>query len=206
MKVLALDVSTKTGWAVFDNSDGMPLIEQLTEYGLIKNPKGVLEYGKYPWCYLTAAVTMALQLVALAKEKKPDVIVIEETNKSRNRYSQKVLEYIHCSFLDRWTDTSVPVCYVNSSEWRKRLGLVMSKNDKVSNKKLKTAKKLSEATGKKLSKKELGIKGAITKKHLAVRYVNETFNLKLKIGENDIADAICLGNAYIVGAQICDGK
>jgi hypothetical protein len=207
MKVLALDVSTKTGWAIFDDSDGMPIVEKLTKYGLIKNPKKVAEYGKYPWSYLNACSAMAQQLLLLAQEEKPDVIVVEETNGSKARYTQKVLEMLHCCLLDRLARhmTDTPVYYINSSEWRKTLGLVLSKEDKKNNKKLKVAKKLSEATGKKLNRAELGVRGITNKKHVAVRYVNETYGLNLLVRDNDIADAICLGTAYIKGAKVCDG-
>src|ERR1017187_3023288 len=207
MKVLALDVSTKTGWAVFDNSDGMPLIERLTKYGLIKNPDKIDTYGKYPWSYLNAASAMGQQILALAHTVKPDVIVIEETNGSRgSRYTQKILEFLHCCILERLVNLEIPVYYINSSSWRSTLGLVLSKEDKKANKKLKVAKKLSAATGKKLNRTELGIRGIVNKKHIAIRYVNETYCKNFLVKDNDICDAICLGTAYLKGCSICDGK
>jgi hypothetical protein len=207
MKVLALDVSTKTGWAVFDNSDGMPLIERLTKYGLIKNPDKIDTYGKYPWSYLNAASAMGQQILALAHTEKPDVIVIEETNGSRgSRYTQKILEFLHCCILERLVNLEIPVYYINSSSWRSTLGLVLSKEDKKANKKLKVAKKLSAATGKKLNRTELGIRGIVNKKHIAIRYVNETYCKNFLVKDNDICDAICLGTAYLKGCSICDGK
>ena len=199
MKVLALDISTKTGWAVFE--DG-----KLTKYDTIRLPKKIGEYGKYPWSYLTATETMAQQLVNLAQKEFPDAIVIEETNNARSRYSQKALEYIHCCFLYKWAGRDAPVYYINSSAWRSALGLVLSKDDKKNNKKLKVAKKLAEATEKKLDRVVLGIRGMVSKKHIAIRYVNETFGLTLKVKDNDQADAICLGLAYLKGAKVCDGK
>jgi hypothetical protein len=211
MKVLALDISTKTGWGVFEKDEHDPLFDvtqSLIKYGLIKNPKKVGEYGKYPWSYLNACSAMGQQLLLLAQTEKPDVIVIEETNGSKARYTQKVLEMLHCCLLERLAVymTGTPVYYINSSEWRKTLGLVLSKEDKKNNKKLKVAKKLSEATGKKLNRVELGIRGITNKKHIAVRYVNETYGLNFRIKDNDIADAICLGTAYIKGCKVCDGK
>ena len=221
MKVLALDVSTKTGWAVFEPPAGTAewvgkgvKIETsasgwgLKKYGLIKNPKKVQEYGVYPWSYLNACSAMAQQLLKLANEEKPDAIVIEETNGSKARYTQKVLEMLHCCLLDRLAVymTGTPVYYVNSSEWRKTLGLVLSKEDKKANKKLKVAKKLSAATGKKLNRTELGIRGIVNKKHIAIRYVNDTYCKNFLVKDNDICDAICLGTAYLKGCSICDGK
>jgi hypothetical protein len=200
MKVLALDVSTKSGWAVFEEG-------KLTRHGLIQNPKTILEYGPYPWNYLIATETMAQRLLELAWKELPDVIVIEETNKSRQRYSQKALEFIHCGILHRLAkETRIKVFYINSSEWRKVLGQAMSKEDKKNNRKLNTEKGLATITGRKLDKAALGIKGKVTKKHLSVRWVNETFGFDMKVKDNDICDAICLGSAYIKGCKVCDGK
>jgi hypothetical protein len=185
----------------------MPLIERLTKYGLIKNPDKIDTYGKYPWSYLNAASAMGQQILALAHTEKPDVIVIEETNGSRgSRYTQKILEFLHCCILERLVNLEIPVYYINSSSWRSTLGLVLSKEDKKANKKLKVAKKLSAATGKKLNRTELGIRGIVNKKHIAIRYVNETYCKNFLVKDNDICDAICLGTAYLKGCSICDGK
>jgi hypothetical protein len=199
MKVLALDISTKTGWALFENG-------VLTKHGLIKNPKKIHEYGKYPWCYLVACEYMGQRLLELFHEHSPTTIVIEETNGSRARYTQKVLEFLHCCLLARLADVCVDVKYVNSSEWRKTLGLALSKDDKKANKKLRAAKQLAEKTKQKLNRVELGIRGIVNKKHVAIRYVNETYKLEMKVKDNDICDAICLGAAYTKGCSVCDGK
>lgn len=37
----------------------------------------------------------------------------------------------------------------------------------------------------------------VTYKHLAVKYVNDTFNLKLKTKDNDLADAVCLASYFL---------
>jgi hypothetical protein len=200
VKVLALDVSTKTGWCVFE--DG-----KLTRYGLIKNPKKIQEYGKYPWSYLNATEAMAQQLLILTERETPDIIVVEETNGSRARYTQKVLEFLHCCLLARLaTSFKGEVYYINSSEWRKVVGMVMTNEDKKANRKLNVEKNIAEKAGKKLDKEKLGIKGKITKKHLSVRLVNAMYGLDFRIKNNDTADAICLGTSYIKGCEVCDGK
>lgn len=201
--VLALDISTKTGWAYF--LDG-----KLVKYGLIRLPKKVEEYGEYPWSYVNATQELVGRLSEeLVCPYFPKEIVVEETNGcSKARYSQKVLEFLHCQFLSRFCNLQkcCPIKYINSSEWRKVLGLAMSKEQKKNNAKLNKAKRQAEKLGSTVNKAALGIRGKITKKHLSVTYANATYNLNLKVKDNDIADAICLGTAYLRGARICDGK
>ena len=209
MKVLAFDVSTKTGYAVFNN-DGQK--NSLIKYGLVTLPKKIGQNGNYPFGFLLYVQELVDKLIELVNLEDPDVLVIEETTGAgrASRYSLKALEFLHCTILTRLNNNGCAgrpkVCYVNPSEWRHALGLVMSKEDKKNNKLLKLAKKVSEANKSKLDKAKLGIKGSITKKHLSVRYVNETYGLDLLIGNNDIADAICLGTAYLKGCGICNGK
>lgn len=211
MKILCLDISTHAGYAVLETRDNDEL-PSLLEYGVRKTDKTVLEYGQYPFCYIAMAREMAGKFGQLVLDHLPDVIVIEETNLGKNRYSQKALEFCHCLTLQLLQSetvfTQIPkvkVVYLSSSAWRAALGLQMSKEDKRNNAKLSKAKKKAADTGGKLDKKSLGIKGKVNKKHLAVRYVNSTYNLNLKIKDNDVADAIALGLAYLKGALVCDG-
>jgi hypothetical protein len=44
-------------------------------------------------------------------------------------------------------------------------------------------------------------RGKISKKHLAVRMVNEKYGKKLKLKDNDEADAILMGQAYCSRSQ-----
>lgn len=198
MKVLALDISTKAGWALADETG--PL-----KFGSLQLDHPVLAYGEYPWSYDKASEAMAAMLHEIVLREAPDVIVIEETNLGKSRYAQKTLEFIHKSMLVRLRSFIGKVIYVSSSSWRQALGLVMTKADKKNNAKLSKAKKTAAELGVKLDKKALGVRGKINKKHLALRYVNETFSLSLKVKDNDAADAICLAAAYFKGAIPCDG-
>ena len=94
------------------------------------------------------------------------------------------------------------VVYVNTSDWRKVIGGNLTKADKAMNIKVRKLKK----AGNKEALKALGVRGKVTKKHVAIRYVNATFGLDLKMKDNDIADAICQGTAYFLGVKHCDGK
>ena len=210
MKVLALDISTKTGWALLEDNriNAQPV---LLNYGLINTSEEVKKLKKqkeYPWGFFLACAHTADELIDLITKTEAKNIVIEETNPGGrgNRYSQKILEYIHCLLILGLDKSDIKVYYINSSEWRRALGLVLSKDDKKNNKLLKKAKDIAEATKTNLDKTKLGIKGKVTKKHVAVRWVNERYNKDFKIKDNDTCEAICLGCAYIKGAKICNGE
>lgn len=182
MKILSLDISTKTGYAYFE--DG-----KLKEYGLIQlkdkegNVKKVDDFGSYPENYQLYTLEIANKIKQKMESIVSDdfwedgMIVIEETTKSKAVYTQKMLEFIHCQFIRHLSGKGYMIKYVKTGEWRKVAKLVLSKKDKEQNK-LVRAKKA---------------RGIITKKHLSVRKANELFDLHLKLKDNDIADALVLG-------------
>lgn len=147
---------------------------------------------------------MAKQIEEVASRFDLDVIVIEEIQLSKgSRYAQKWLGILHCKVLE--ASLGAPAVTVDPGSWRSALGLVLSKEDKKNNRKLNEEKKLAEATGTKVDKKKIGVKGRVGKKHLSVRWVNENFDLSLLMKDNDKADSIALGCGYLRGAVVCDG-
>ncbi len=181
MRVLALDASTKCGWALF--VDG-----KLVESGALP-PVSIEDFNVnddphlspfYPYNVVYGARLIAKQCVDICYAKNPDVIVVENTNKGKNRHTQRILEFIHYVLLSKFEDRPWLIRYMDTSEWRKLVGLWMSKDDKKNNRQVSTGKK----------------RGKITKKHLAVRMVNEKFHKSLKLKDNDEADAILLGLAF----------
>jgi Holliday junction resolvasome RuvABC endonuclease subunit len=206
MRVLALDASTHAGWAVLHGEPGdvRPTLEC---EGLIENDKPVQAFGEYPWNYVKAAQSIADRLIEQVEFIRPDVVVIEETNLGKNRYAQKLLEFIHCSLLSKITSGQLKVIYLSSSSWRQALDLRLDSEQRKNNAKIAKAKKLARETGISIhaAKKKIGVKGKINKKHLAVNRVNEVYDLGFKVKDNDIADAICLALAYFVGATPADG-
>ncbi len=198
MLVLGLDISTSSGWAL--RRDGV-----IEDYGTFETPLTLAEYGEYPWNYLQSSQIMASSLMGLVNYYKPDVVVVEEINMGKSRYSQRILEWIHCGVVNHLRAADTKVIYLSSSIWRQALGLTMSKMDKKNNAKLSKAKRLAADSGLKVDKKALGVAGKVNKKHLAIRHVNATYGLNLKVKDDDIADAICLTEAYERGATPCDG-
>jgi len=178
MNFLALDISTKTGYAVFNEG-------QLVAYGVVE--VGVAEFNvkdfpnknpAYPYNLLAAARAMAAKVVELCETYQPALVVIENTVLGRNRHTQRLLEFIHMAVLEALRPFRVH--YLDPGEWRKILEMRLTTLDKKNNRKVSEGKQ----------------RGRITRKHLSVRWVNSMFNLNLKLKDNDVADAICLGKAY----------
>lgn len=170
MKILGVDMSSKTGWSAFH--DG-----KLTNYGLITTP--AFTNSLEDLRYYEMAEYQAESIGALILEHNPDYIIIEQTNMGRARGSQKLLEFCHCLFLQmiQWIGVQDKIVYVDTSQWRSALGIKLSPEQRIHNK---------------LVKKKT-VRGKITPKHLAVDFVNEKFNLGFKLKDNDICDSICLG-------------
>jgi hypothetical protein len=206
LRILAFDISTSFGWLF---GTGTSLQDATPEAkGTITLDKKIREHGAYPFCFLRAADLLATEAFKLVAKYAPDVVVIEETNLGKSRYSQKILEFAHCMLIEKLSriiGRAPRVVYLDSSSWRKSLGLALTKEQKKQNTKLATAKREAAAHGWKLDKKKLGIAGKVTKKHVAINYVNERFGWTLKAKDDDIADATCLFLAFLNNAEQCDG-
>lgn len=203
MRILGLDISGSTGWAILDNTGGQ---QSLGDYGLIQLNRGITDFGPYPFCTLLAAEQVAddiTKLIALRRNDF-DVIVIEQTNLGKNRESQRFLEFLHCLVLLK--NKKMPIVYINTRDWRKTLKIQLTNEDKKSNREVREAKRIATQLGTKVDYTKLKARGKIGKKHLAIRYANNVFGLNLKMKHNDIADAICLCSAYFNGAKPYDGK
>jgi Holliday junction resolvasome RuvABC endonuclease subunit len=177
MIVMGLDLSTKTGWSALQGGS-------LIAYGLVE---ALPSFEKNDYSLIRKAKSVAIQVASLIDKYNPDCIYIEQTNAGSNREAQKQLEFIHYAILDSIECYKDKIRYIDTSRWRSLLKLVMNKDQKKHN---ADRRKLGDDAGK-----CDGVKGLITAKHLAVLYVNQEFNLTLKIKDNDIADAICLAAA-----------
>lgn len=235
MKLLALDPSTATGWALFSNGG-------LVDHGkIVHKADGDWESEDFPHNYIDAAKRMAFDIEKLALQFDVDKVVLEMTNLGKSRYHQKLLEWIHFAIIDRCKHLGVE--YIDSSAWRKAIGLSMTKADREHNKHVKRDRERAKQDMLKQAEAELGgelqdalrsarnkreqntiqkrfkkkmahlasrkmrsyrtkingsVVGQITDKTLSLRYVRENYNLELLVGDNDIADAICIGEGYLL--------
>lgn len=213
MRVFALDLASTTGYAVLAKKEDGEIV--LVRHGTISREQPLKEYGEYPWSYQQATEIQATAIVDLLSEDhthpSEDVIVVEETNQTKgSRYAQKYLEFLHSAvlrkILGRWGYNREFVSYISTGDWKRALGIKLSKEQQKQNRRLKEIKDLAiGADAVRTAKKAAGIKGKVTSKHLSVAYVNQRFGLDLAQKDDDIADAICLGEAYLKGAKRCDG-
>lgn len=183
VKVLSLDLSTSPGWAIMQNG---ALLDYGTEKFVIED-FNVNNYPnksvKYPYNIIDTVEQVADYIYNIYKsENDIDFVLIENTVRGANRHTQRVLEFLHMSVLTRFNEERNKIKYIDVSEWRSRIGLYLSKEDSIHN--------------KLVSKGE--IRGRVTKKHLAVRYVNSKFNKNFKVKDNDLCDAICMGVAFSI--------
>lgn len=170
MKILGLDISTKTGYAVMD--DGA-----LIDYGLLK-VNAVKDEHQEDFAMLERANLVTQKIMDIILTHDPDKIVVEQTNQGSFRGSQKQLEFLHCTFLTEIVARNLKnkVFYVDTSKWRSILKIRLSKDQKTHNKKVKNG----------------AAKGKITPKHLVVIWANQKFGLKMLKKDHDICDAIAL--------------
>lgn len=196
--LLSLDLSTTcTGWALLDLET-----RELVSHGTIKPkvPGGTkMQYPQKPLERIRSCVT---QIKALMEDPRIGKIVIEEINSGKNRIGQKTLDGLHFILLDRIPAKILGKVTFHDSDgpngWRVKLGLFLSKMDKLVNKEHRRKNKKIKKGSPKLP--------IITKKDLACRFVNAQYKLSLdcqkRASDGDIADAIGLGFAWLQNIEL----
>ena len=194
-KVLALDLSTKSGWAVgtIENNE-----LTLIDYGKIEKISEPNE--KYPGSYVTWSYQCFGKVIELIEQYAPEVLIIEETaGGSKSAYSQKILEFIQFLVARFIKETGIKSVYYQTETWRRIVGCKMTTQEKEHNKLLKSLKKqnsdirvFKDSNGKRM--------GKIGRKHVNVRVANEWYGKVLRepliLANEDQADALLLLKAY----------
>lgn len=201
MKVLALDISTKTGFAEYDGGT-------LVDSGTLWPDQTLQERSlKYPFNYVEFCAYVAGLIVNKYIAVAPDVVVIEETTASNNNYSQKQLEYIHAFFLTTLitiykTELPPVVYYIRDGVWKDLTNARQNAEEKRWNAKIRYVK---NKTGKKRAKIDGKIVRKLDRKDYYIRAANERFGKQLKREDENEAAALLIGAAYLLGAPTCDG-
>lgn len=193
-RILSLDMSTKTGWALIVSTKDGPALEEYGQIPQIPEPA-----GKYPSNYVDWAYLCFGKIVELVDRLAPDTLVIEETaSGSKNIYSQKILEYIHFLVAKMIKECQIKTVYMMTEQWRRETGCVMTKEEKKKNKQVRDYKKSHDVKiAYDIEGKRIGLTG---RKHVNVRRANEVFGSFLKEPlrkkDEDTADSLLLGYAY----------
>lgn len=194
-RVLSLDISSKTGWALLiSDSSGIDL-EAYGQVPQISEPPGA-----YPGNYVDWAYKCFKEIVQLIDKYAPDVLVIEETAAgSKSIHSQKILEYIHFLVAKFVRDSNIKAVYIMTEQWRRETGCQMTKEESKHNKQVKAYK---EKNNSKIAYKDGKRVGKIGRKHVNVRRANEVFGKFLPKAlikkDEDTADALMLAYCYHV--------
>lgn len=196
LRILSLDMSSKTGWSVQTSSDEGLALEAYGVIAKTSEPKGT-----YPETYVRWAYSCFIEVVSLIDTYAPDVLVIEETaSGSKNNYDQKILEWIHFLVARLITQTKIEAKYYMTEEWRRIVGCnKMSDADKKRNKEVREYKKKHPTSklARDINNKVIGLVG---KKHLNVRKANELYGKYLKepliMKNEDEADALLLAASF----------
>lgn len=198
--VLAIDMSSKTGYAfVTSGPDGI-VLHASGQIPAIPEPEGVYPGNYVDWAYLIFG-----KVVELIDLYAPDCLVIEETVAgSKSVYSQKILEFSHFLFAKMIRDSGIKVKYFLTGEWRTVVGCLMTKTEKLRNKAVRAHNdKENLVNGKITSRardKDGKAIGKISKKHVNIRRANEIFaaflDKPLVKKNEDECDALLLAAAY----------
>lgn len=203
LRILSLDISTKTGWACITSDNSGVTLEACGQYPAISEP----EDGQYPASYVEWAYKCFAVVAELVDRFAPDILVIEETVAgSKSVYSQKILEYTHFLVAKMIRDSGIKVRYFLTGEWRSIVGCLMTKSEKLRNKAVRDHNKKEKEVNGKVTKRARSATGEaiglISKKHVNVRRANEIFgaflNKPLVKQDEDTADALLLAYAYHV--------
>jgi Holliday junction resolvasome RuvABC endonuclease subunit len=192
-RVLTLDISTKTGYSVATSSDeGI----HLEAHGQI--PKVECPDERYPDSYVSWAYLCYDAIEKLFNEHAPDVLVIEETTKSKNSFSQKILEYVHFLVAKLIKETGIKCVYFQTGTWRKEVGSYANDMEKKHNKEVREYKKKNKTiVAYDIKGKRIGLIG---KKHVTIRLINEIFGKYFKEPmrkkNEDECDAMALAICY----------
>jgi hypothetical protein len=193
-RILALDMSSKTGWASMISTQNGIVLEEYGTALQIHEPE-----GKYPTNYVEWAFACFGQIEALIDRFAPDVLVIEETVAgSKGVYTQKILEWIHFLVAKFIKETNIKAIYLLTGTWRSEVGCKMTKEESKHNKKVSKYKEEHDTS---IAYDENGKRiGKLTKKHINIRRANEVFGKFLKKPlikkDEDTADSLLLGYCY----------
>jgi len=200
-KYISLDISTNTGYAIFDNTkllDYGVFTRKVKEYKAdVKNYKDLPEI--YPDNFLETADVITAECMKLITNNQIDLVIIEHPENGKQRFSQRLLEWTHLTLVRALKDAQVPFKYILVSDWRGHVKCYLKywPEHQTWNKEVRKAKAKAIPTekGTKVPKIEGKRVSATNQKKLSILIANQHYLINVK--DNNIADAINTGRAYI---------
>jgi hypothetical protein len=209
MDILSLDLSTKTGWAFFSDNK---LVKVGTFTHKVVDYKSEIKIWTdipkaYPYNILNMAQTVAEACVQLWFQLGQPYIVVEHTEGSSHRISQRTLEWIHYAVYNRLHNYALvsgvdKFKYVLNSDWRKATNCYISQWPEMQKFNKEVAKAKKKATPNKAGARVAKIDGKIVSKwdakKLSIYIAKKNYpDMADQITTDDIADAINMGHAAI---------
>jgi len=201
--IIAIDLSTKPGFAIFEG-------DKLLTAGTCFNNKTVEDFGSYPYNYVKFVNYTIDRLFNHIQDlgykwHRFDKIILEETTASRQNYSQKKLEFLHLEFLLTFSNLHDRIVYIRDGTWKKINEVERTKEEKAINAKIK---RLKQKTGKRVVRRdeEGNTLRKVTRHDVYIRRCNDIFGTNFSRKEEDAAAACLLGRAFTKGAPRCNGK
>ena len=202
MRYIALDISSNTGYAVFDN-DKLIAYDVFTRKveGFKADIKAFTDLPDiYPYNFMKASQEVARLCHNAYGKYGCSMAVIEHPELGKQRLSQRLLEWNNLAVCQRFQEFGIPFKYLLVADWRKRVQCYLrywpehQKWNKEVGKAQKIAKKESEKLGRKVMAKIDGkVVSKINQKKLSIILANEKYGITIK--DDNIADAINLGRA-----------
>jgi len=200
-RYISLDISTNTGYAIFDN-------DKLLDYGVftrkVKNYKAdVKSYKDFPECYpdnfLETIDTITAECMRIIQNNQIDLVIIEHPELGKQRLSQRLLEWTHLTLVRALKNENTPFKYILVSDWRSLVKCYLKywPEHQTWNKEVRKAKAKATPTkkGNKIPKIDGKRVSATNQKKLSILIANQHYLINVK--DNNIADAINIGRAYI---------
>ena len=123
-RILSLDISSKTGWAVGVVEDGNLELEACGVLPQIHEPKD----ESYPGSFVTWAYQCFEGIVELVDRYHPTILAIEETTANlKSSHSQKILEYLHFLTAKMIKETGIKNIFLPTGQWRRIVDCKMTK-------------------------------------------------------------------------------
>jgi hypothetical protein len=200
-KFIALDISTNTGYAIFDKGSLLKYdVFTSKVVGYKADVKCFSDFPKeYPYNFIATAKILAAGCLKVIEENDIRYAIIEHPEAAKQRLSQRLLEWTHYELALRLQAAKIEFKYLLVHDWRKQVGCYIKQWPEHAkwNKLVRDAKKKATPTksGAMIAKLDGKVVSAVNQKKLSIIIANEKYGIAIK--NDNIADAINLGRAAI---------